>query len=230
MPPGREHFVPPGPEALLGSPGWDPAGTLAPRRPFPAGSLERGTALGRRTMRGPEPGPEATMEGDVLDTLEALGWVVLGPPFPRKRKLSLRLAASVSSPWAFAELLPLGAGLRPCLAASGADRVKREAGEKSAWGVEQARRAGALGPFFRTPCLGTPQPGPAAKARRGPAGRTPLGNCCPAGAIIVDAPGAGRGAGSRSAAVDCCLLPCTTCGLIRARERISCFLYPRKGF
>lgn len=140
------------------------------------------------------------------------------------------MAASVSSPWAFAELLPLGAGLRPCLAASGADRVKREAGEKSAWG-------GGAGPESWGACPPLPNSlprnsaaGTRGEGAEGPGWQHSFGELVAAPRVVLLLTLRGRGAGSRSAAVDCCLLPCTTCGLIRARERISCFLDPRKGF
>lgn len=99
-----------------------------------------------------------------------------GAAFPRKRKLSLRWLPQ--SP-------PRGPSLSSCRSVQAsvpaslppARTELRERRERNPLGgVEQARRAGALVPLFRTPCLGTPQPGPAAKARRGLAGSTPLGN------------------------------------------------------
>lgn len=97
-------------------------------------------------MRGPESGPELTMEGDVLDTLEALGWVFPGAPSPRKPKLCPRLAAAVSSPWASAGLRRPGGGLGARRAPAGADGVKREAADESVWGWSGAGEPGRVAP------------------------------------------------------------------------------------
>uniref|UniRef100_A0A8C0WHQ4 Protein FAM98B n=1 Tax=Castor canadensis TaxID=51338 RepID=A0A8C0WHQ4_CASCN len=51
-------------------------------------------------MRGPEPGPEATMEGDVLDTLEALGYK---GPLSEEQALTKAAEGGLSSP-EFSEL------------------------------------------------------------------------------------------------------------------------------
>lgn len=105
----------------------------------------------------------------------------------------------------------LGAGLRP--APSGADGVKREAGETAVWGWSGA---GAHGPSSRLLASGLHSPARSGVAQRPAGAGAPGGVALPAGLFVLTSLSCpGGGAGTRAG--DCRRSRCATCGLIRPR-------------